>query len=47
MLKKQKFDCLILAKYELVFINFYVDWCRYSKLMQPIFDEAARLVNLI
>lgn len=35
---------LFSAKHELVFINFYVDWCRYSNLMQPVFDESARLV---
>ncbi|XP_031625231.1 endoplasmic reticulum resident protein 44-like [Contarinia nasturtii] len=34
----------ILAEHELVFINFYVDWCRFSNLMQPVFDDAAKLV---
>lgn len=29
------------AKNELVFINFYADWCRFSNLLGPIFDEAA------
>jgi endoplasmic reticulum resident protein 44 len=24
-----------------VFVNFYADWCRFSNLLAPIFDEAA------
>jgi len=24
-----------------VFINFYAQWCRFSNLLAPIFDEAA------
>lgn len=31
----------ISASNELVFINFYADWCRFSNLLAPIFDEAA------
>ncbi|KAK9504393.1 hypothetical protein O3M35_010733 [Rhynocoris fuscipes] len=31
----------ILASNELVFINFYADWCRFSNMLAPIFDEAA------
>lgn len=31
----------LLASNELVFINFYADWCRFSNLLQPIFDQAA------
>ncbi|XP_071569862.1 endoplasmic reticulum resident protein 44 isoform X2 [Temnothorax nylanderi] len=30
-----------LAENELVFINFYAQWCRFSNLLAPIFDEAA------
>lgn len=26
---------------ELVFINFYAEWCRFSNLLMPIFDDAA------
>ena len=29
------------ASNELVFINFYADWCRFSNMLAPIFDEAA------
>ena len=29
------------ANTELVLINFYADWCRFSNMLQPIFDEAA------
>lgn len=35
---------LFLAAHELVFINFYVDWCRFSSLMQPVFNRAELLV---
>lgn len=38
---------LVSADHELVFINFYVDWCRYSNLMAPIFEEASKMVILI
>lgn len=34
-----------LASNELVIINFYADWCRFSNLLQPIFDEAADKVK--
>lgn len=29
------------ADNELVFINFYAQWCRFSNLLAPIFDKAA------
>lgn len=29
------------AENELVFINFYAQWCRFSNLLAPIFDKAA------
>lgn len=32
---------MTLASNELVLINFYADWCRFSNILQPIFDEAA------
>ena len=31
----------VLASYEFVFINFYADWCRFSNLLAPIWDEGA------
>lgn len=34
-----------LAENELVFINFYAQWCRFSNLLAPIFDEAADKVR--
>ncbi|XP_014280207.1 endoplasmic reticulum resident protein 44 [Halyomorpha halys] len=34
-----------LASNELVFINFYADWCRFSNMLGPIFDEAADRVS--
>jgi len=30
-----------LAEHEFVFINFYADWCRFSNMLAPIWDEAA------
>ncbi|XP_044734540.1 endoplasmic reticulum resident protein 44-like [Chrysoperla carnea] len=32
---------MTLASNELVFINFYAEWCRFSNMLQPIFDDAA------
>ncbi|KAG5886539.1 hypothetical protein JTB14_002036 [Gonioctena quinquepunctata] len=42
-LNQQNID-MTLASNELVFINFYADWCRFSNLLMPIFDEAADAV---
>lgn len=39
-LTKENFDMTI-ASNELVFINFYADWCHFSNLLSPVFDEAA------
>lgn len=36
---------LLTASNELVFINFYAEWCRFSNMLQPIFDEAADKVR--
>ena len=30
-----------LAGSEFVFINFYADWCRFSNMLSPIWDEFA------
>lgn len=32
------------AKYELVFLNFYADWCRFSQILAPIFEESYKKV---
>lgn len=29
------------ASNEVVFVNFYADWCRFSQLLMPIFEEAS------
>jgi len=39
-LNADNFDT-VLASTELVLINFYADWCRFSNMLGPIFDEAA------
>ena len=46
----QNFHCNVLltfvsASNELVFINFYAEWCRFSNLLAPLFDEAADKVK--
>lgn len=33
------------ASNELVFINFYAEWCHFSKLLAPIFEEVADKVK--
>lgn len=35
----------ILANNELVFVNFYADWCRFSQMLTPIFEEASNKVK--
>jgi endoplasmic reticulum resident protein 44 len=37
---------MTLASNELVFINFYAEWCRFSNILMPIFDEAADKIAL-
>jgi|688.fasta_scaffold1400522_1 thiol-disulfide isomerase/thioredoxin len=39
------FFCCNTANTELVLINFYADWCRFSNMLAPIFDEAADKVT--
>lgn len=39
-LTSKNFDST-LADHELVIINFYADWCRFSNILAPVFDEAA------
>ncbi|XP_037283070.1 endoplasmic reticulum protein 44 [Rhipicephalus microplus] len=34
-----------IGKYELVFLNFYADWCRFSQILAPVFEEAAKNVQ--
>uniref|UniRef100_A0A1B0A2Y9 Thioredoxin domain-containing protein n=1 Tax=Glossina pallidipes TaxID=7398 RepID=A0A1B0A2Y9_GLOPL len=35
---------MTLASNELVFLNFYAEWCRFSNLLAPIFNEAAEKI---
>ncbi|XP_076240058.1 endoplasmic reticulum protein 44 isoform X2 [Calliopsis andreniformis] len=43
-LTQQNID-MTLASNELVFINFYAQWCRFSNLLAPIFEEAATKIR--
>ncbi|XP_076284678.1 endoplasmic reticulum protein 44 isoform X1 [Lasioglossum baleicum] len=43
-LTQQNID-MTLASNELVFINFYAQWCRFSNLLAPIFEEAATRIR--
>ncbi|XP_026742447.1 endoplasmic reticulum resident protein 44 isoform X1 [Trichoplusia ni] len=36
---------MVLASNEIVFINFYAEWCKFSNMLMPIFDEAADEVS--
>lgn len=35
----------VIQDYEFVFVNFYADWCRFSNLLAPVWDEGADLIN--
>ena len=35
----------IVENNDLVLINFYADWCRFSNMLAPIWDEAADKIN--
>ncbi|KAG8179097.1 hypothetical protein JTE90_005453 [Oedothorax gibbosus] len=43
-LTENNFDQYV-ANNELVFLNFYADWCRFSQILGPIFDEAADTIE--
>ncbi|KOB68272.1 Thioredoxin domain-containing protein 4 [Operophtera brumata] len=32
---------MVLASNEIVFLNFYADWCKFSNMLMPIFDDAS------
>lgn len=34
------------SHYELVFLNFYADWCRFSQLLAPIFEEVSKKITI-
>lgn len=34
-----------LASNDIVFVNFYANWCRFSQMLKPIFEEAAQVVQ--
>jgi len=38
------FPLLFSATHEIVFVNFYADWCRFSQILTPVFEEAGKKV---
>lgn len=32
---------MVVGSKDIVFLNFYADWCRFSQMLKPIFDKAA------
>lgn len=42
-LTSDNFDTIV-SQNELVFINFYADWCHFSNILAPIFEEASTKV---
>ena len=30
---------------DIVLINFYADWCRFSQMLKPVFDKAADVLQ--
>lgn len=40
VLNQQNFNT-VLASHELVIVNYYANWCRFSQMLEPIFDEFA------
>ncbi|XP_791945.2 endoplasmic reticulum resident protein 44 [Strongylocentrotus purpuratus] len=35
----------ILQHNDIVFVNFYANWCRFSQMLKPIFEEAAKVAQ--
>ncbi|XP_060591395.1 endoplasmic reticulum resident protein 44-like isoform X2 [Ruditapes philippinarum] len=35
----------IISTHEIVFVNFYADWCRFSQILKPVFEEAGKKVK--
>ena len=35
---------LFVGNNQLVFVNFYADWCRFSRMLAPVFEEASNIV---
>ncbi|CAH3159572.1 unnamed protein product [Porites lobata] len=43
-LTTQNFD-QILAENKVVLVNFYADWCRFSQMLAPVFEQASDIVK--
>ncbi|BFZ22019.1 hypothetical protein BsWGS_25058 [Bradybaena similaris] len=35
----------VLASSDIAIVNFYADWCRFSQILAPVFEEAAKKVH--
>ncbi|MGQ5233184.1 thioredoxin domain-containing protein, partial [Brucella abortus] len=35
----------ILNNADVAFVNFYADWCRFSQMLHPIFEEASDVIK--
>jgi len=44
VLSDDTFDA-VSGQYDVMFVNFYADWCRFSQMLKPIFAAAARQVS--
>ena len=43
-LNDHNFDQVI-GGVEVVLVNFYADWCRFSQMLAPVFDQTAALIG--
>ncbi|OQV11722.1 Endoplasmic reticulum resident protein 44 [Hypsibius exemplaris] len=35
----------IVAQYDVVFVNFYAEWCKFSRMLAPIFEQTAAKIK--
>lgn len=35
----------VMGGHDIVFVNFYADWCRFSQILKPVFEEASKKVK--
>ncbi|PKU48861.1 hypothetical protein llap_832 [Limosa lapponica baueri] len=37
--------CLVIHNADVALVNFYADWCRFSQMLHPIFEEASNVIK--